>query len=74
MRGFGSWLCLGLREGCGAMASAKSMGDNLFRLPCGGDFLDESFLSAEFSPCFIFLFSSSMLSKETLSCPRGDTY
>ncbi len=29
MRAFGSWLCLGLREGCGAMASAKSVGENL---------------------------------------------
>ena len=36
VRGFGSWHCFGLRMGCGAMASAKSVGENLFRLQCGG--------------------------------------
>jgi len=29
-------LAFGLRVGCGAMASAKSVGENLSRLQCGG--------------------------------------
>ena len=37
VRGFGSCLCFGLRVGRVAMASAKSMGENLSRLQCGGD-------------------------------------
>jgi len=34
--GFGSCLCFGLWEGGGGMASAKSEGENLSRLLCGG--------------------------------------
>ena len=39
VRGFGSCLCFGLRVGSVAMASAKSVGENLSRLQCGGDML-----------------------------------
>ena len=61
------------RVGGAAMASAKSVGENLFRLPCGGDCLHESLFVSRVQSLF-FLFSlKSPLSKGTLTCPRGDT-
>jgi hypothetical protein len=35
--GFGSCHCFGVAVGGVAMTSAKSVGENLFRLPCGGN-------------------------------------
>ncbi len=45
------------RVGGAAMVSAKSVGKNLFRLPCGGQLSDESlFVSLIASQFFLFLF------------------
>ena len=68
--GFGSCLCFGLRVECGAMASAKSVGENLSRLQCGGEFFNYSLLlNYFFVPQYFYFFPLSPLSKETIACP-----
>jgi hypothetical protein len=55
--GFGSCHCFGIAVACVAMVSAKSVGENLFRLPCGGQLLDESlFVSRVQTQFFLFSF------------------
>ena len=54
--GFGSWHGFGVAVACAAMASAKSVGGNLFRLLCGGELLDESLFVSRVKSLF-FLFS-----------------
>jgi hypothetical protein len=71
--GFGSWHCFGVAVACAAMASAKGVGENLFRLPCGGQLLDESLFISRVQSQFYLFSLKSPLSKDTLSCPSGDT-
>ena len=40
------------RAGGAAMVSAKSVGENLFRLPCGGQLLDESLVVSRVQSLF----------------------
>jgi hypothetical protein len=50
-----------------AMAGAKSVGENFFRLPCGGGLLHKSLFVSRVQ-CQFFLFSlKSPMSKGTLS-------
>jgi hypothetical protein len=42
------------RVGGAAMASAKSVGENLFRLPYGGELLDESLFVSRVQSQFYF--------------------
>jgi len=71
--GFGSCHCFGVAVGGAAMASAKSVGENLFRLPCGGQLLDESLFVSRVQSQFYLFSLKSPLSKGTLTCPRGET-
>ena len=57
------------------MASAKSEGENLSRLQCGGQFFRLSYFRQP-SPVpkfFYFFLTSPTLSKGTVTCPRAET-
>ena len=67
--GFGSCHCFGVAVASGAMASAKGEGENLFRLPCGGDSQASlSFTESSSSNSFIsFLLSNTVQGNDYLS-------
>jgi hypothetical protein len=54
--GFGSCHCFGVAVACAAMASAKSVGENFFRLPCGWELLNESLFVSRVQSQFYFSF------------------